>query len=270
MYNTNHVYDLSFRAPGRVRKKPHIIFTITNVHFAELNIELQRQLTRFDAATYIGHETQFTLPYPDLFGHTEFGYGKCGLVLTKRDSVHLCIELSEQALHEVVLTIHVLTSVLNCDMQNAVADASNQHQLLELETQCRPGYEMYGHSVAGNVSPRLVSWLRNKGEQAYKCRSSLPELDAVGNAMRHTWRVINQRTQWKSARFCGCTILRDGRFILTCPGNACDVAMYFDSRCDPEEPEEVRFSCHNLDQPRQQLTLVAGLAKLCELARRNE
>ncbi len=53
-----------------------------------------------------------------------------------------------------------------------------------------------------------------------------------------------------------------------CPGDACDVSIYPDQIYgDALGTKSVRFACHNLDSAAQQITLIAGIAKLCELAR---
>lgn len=58
--------------------------------------------------------------------------------------------------------------------------------------------------------------------------------------------------------------------MLGCFGNACDIDIYPDHTCGEMDEPYVRFSCHNLDTAAQQMTLLAGLAKLCELARAEE
>lgn len=72
-------------------------------------------------------------------------------------------------------------------------------------------------------------------------------------------------------RECRATIAPDGRFNLKCPGNACEVSIYPDRLYgDNMGTRSVQFSCHNLDGAVQQITLLVGIAKLCELARNKE
>lgn len=52
--------------------------------------------------------------------------------------------------------------------------------------------------------------------------------------------------------------------MLNCPGNACGIHPVIHW----EEGENgYKFSCHNVDTPMQQLTLLAGLATLHDKAR---
>jgi hypothetical protein len=58
----------------------------------------------------------------------------------------------------------------------------------------------------------------------------------------------------------------DGRPIITCPGNACDFAVYPDG-VDLGESYPKEMHSHNVDTPTQQLSLLYGLACLHDLAR---
>jgi len=86
--------------------------------------------------------------------------------------------------------------------------------------------------------------------------------------MRQAWVAVVPQDLREWASKCGAWITVDGRFMFECLGDACDVAIYPDSL--EGEEGSVEFGCHNLDQARQQVTLLAGLAKLCALARNDE
>jgi hypothetical protein len=53
----------------------------------------------------------------------------------------------------------------------------------------------------------------------------------------------------------------NGFLTLTCPGDACGIHM---SSHNPSEDEGSDFSCHNVDNPCQALTLIVGMAALEE------
>ncbi|HVV38969.1 MAG TPA: hypothetical protein VHD31_01455 [Candidatus Paceibacterota bacterium] len=269
MYNTAHVYDLSFVAPTRKpRTKPQIVFTLDEELLSELNNRLQHLLRRVNAARYCGREVQFWYPTPDLFGRIEFGFEKCGLMTKHDGDVSLRIELSEEMLFCSTLTINLLAHALIVPFEGR--KLSNRPQLIDLETLCdRDRLQGYGHDIGGYVSGGVNAWLRKQGTQVPDDRYSIPVPEEVITAMRHAWYAVAAEDQKRWASECGGRIANDGRFMLECFGNACDVAIYPDNAV-ADEKGSVPFSCHNLDRPDQQITLIAGLAKLCELVRKEE
>jgi hypothetical protein len=88
---------------------------------------------------------------------------------------------------------------------------------------------------------------------------------AVVTAMRHAWRATARESWQEYVDECKGRIFQRGAFILDCFGNACDVGVY-PSEFRTDETSHT-ISCHNLDTAEQQLTFLAGLAKLCELTR---
>ncbi|HVM58708.1 MAG TPA: hypothetical protein VMT80_00005, partial [Candidatus Paceibacterota bacterium] len=150
--------------------------------------------------------------------------------------------------------------------ENAIP--SNRKQLMEVEPFVRIGQSMYGHPLGGDVFPTARRWLERYADRTPKARNAWsdnrPLPSSVVEAMRSSWRSLARKDLRKYARENGGSISSDGRFIFNCFGNACDIAMYPEgSPRDAEMPS--RFSCHNLDGPIQQLTLLAGVAALFDL-----
>ncbi|MBU6370622.1 MAG: hypothetical protein KGH93_00560 [Patescibacteria group bacterium] len=121
--------------------------------------------------------------------------------------------------------------------------------------------EMYGGALSVTLTPAVSRWLSRQEDH-----SSLVEVErAMQKTDRHLWnnpRFIPRVYEFRAA-------CRQPKWInLTVPGNACglDPSSYSD-----ETPE--RGYClapHNTDSSIQQLTLLAGLAKLHELVRRDK
>lgn len=266
MYNTSELYQLSFVSPSRrPRTGPQIVFTVKTKHLDEINDRLRIRVTRYreHAEKYCSPETIFTYPVPDLFGHLEFGYGSCGLITIEDDYAHMRIELgSGERLLQCTLTIHLLTQVLADPMDDS--HETNRPQQTEFLTSCEI-VDFHAHAVGGHVSGAFMAWLREQGKQ----ENSAAVTDVV-RSMRQVWKAITRRKFHKWTKECDARIYSDGRFTLTCPGNACDLSIYPDSLYGDVDKFGVQFSCHNLDTADQQIILLAGFAKLCELARKSE
>lgn len=268
MYNTSELYELSFISPSKKQRRgPQLVFTIQAEYLAEISkrLDLLAKGWAEHANQYCTRGSFFTPVSRDLF-RVEFGYGRCGTVTFEDGKAHLCVELrGGEQVFQSTLTISLLATVLCLPIEGA--HQSNQVQQIDIEARCDRKARVYGHAVGGYVSARLRRWLRSEVGKI-RGRSSIPMPQKVVQAMQETWFAISGTRFAQSARDCGGSISSDGRFVLTCPGDACDLAIYPDQiRGDHLS---VRFSCHNLDDPIQQLTLLAGLARLCELARKDE
>lgn len=252
---------------------PQIVFSFKEKALDELNTRLYELADYYTehAREYCNSEVTFSLPAPDLFGRIEFGYGKCGFVTKTDGGIDLRIELGRGVrLYHSTLTIHLLTRAFRTFAESI--EFSNRQQQLDLETLCDHKRSVgYGHAVGGYVWPALSSWLCRQGERLPDDYHRLPAPQEVLSAMQATWHTVTPRKLKKYASHCRGEIRQNGTFMLECFGNACDIAVYPDligNRKLDEEPTE--FSCHNLDNAYQQITLLAGLAKMCELARAGE
>lgn len=264
-----HTYDLGF-VPHAI--KPEIVFIIKTEHLDAL-------IARLDRFTFdISHESnqyfkprgsEFVLFEKELFDRV-FGYGRCGRVTLQDDEAWLRIELGrEWRIYEATYTIHVLSRVLSAPFSE---ELTNHAQQLDLATRADRTAFGWGHMLNGYLSASVVCWLRLYAEKnknhadSYWCTRMHPDVLA---AMRCTWKAIGQKELTEYANEADGVISGEGRFILKCFGNACDIAIYPDTPMYEEEGY-ANFSCHNLDSADQQLTLLAGLAKLLELARQTE
>ncbi|MDR3571577.1 MAG: hypothetical protein P4L81_05305 [Candidatus Pacebacteria bacterium] len=263
MYNTGELYELSFVAPNE-GAKPRLVFTIATVYLEELVERLRILSTKWHshAQNYCHRDVEFVLFSSDLFGRVEFGYDRCGFVTTSNEETLL--ELDREKLQASTMTLKLLTLALAVPIKKQ--RASNRLQQIDLELRCDPfDINGYNHAVSGYVSAPMIAWLRKQG-MADSMRLPKPILDS----MRQTWKAVCRDGLQHWAAECDAWVDSDGRFMLCCFGNACDIAIYPDGSCGKMDDAYVRFSCHNLDSAVQQVTLLAGLAKMCELARIQE
>lgn len=269
MNDNPYVYDLSFVSSGKSRTtKPQIVFTFKEKYLEELSKRLYIFLGSIDTVAYFDSEAKFSFPCPGLFGNIEFGFGRCGLVTFRDEEVDLCIELKEgEGLFHATLTIYLLTKALTLSFENS-SGIPNREQQINLETVCeRRRSGGYGHAISGYISSQVIAWLREQAKRIPENANSVSVPKDVIKAMREVWSAVSEKDLKKYAEHCSGSITEDGRFILQCFGNACDVAIYPDSFSFGTD-HLAKFECHNLDNASQQVTLIAGLAKLCENARK--
>lgn len=268
---STYTYDLAFRTAKEAKQKqPEIVFIIEEQYLELVYDRLAVLNSRFMnlAHTYFdGKVDTFISPKTDLFGG--FGYGDCGYVTKNGDEAQLHIPLrSGHRMLEATYTIHILAMVLAVPFDEE--RQSNRDQQVSLETRAdRYSRAGWGHMLAGYVGPSLIRWLQRYGSDhrdGIDSFWSAPLPEEVLQAMQITWRAITEGSYKRYADEIRGRISHEGRFLMTCFGNACDISIYPDQWIH-DDCEHVRFACHNLDNPDQQLTLLAGLAKLCELAR---
>ena len=138
----------------------------------------------------------------------------------------------------------------------------------EIETSCRLPQlltfrtitvrNMHGGSLGGNYSIPLVKWLSSLGRNT--------QITAMIYAMKSSYQRMLGKREYDNSYFQAYVANEKGWLNVSCPGSACGLHPadgYL------EEGEGYQFSCHNVDSPMQQLTLIAGLAALHEKARRD-
>ncbi len=271
--NLKHIYDISFVPPqGSKEINPHIVFSMDEQYLEELQEKLciiTERLKEYKDE-YFGTDLEFTPLSKDVFGNYTFGCGRCGYMYIDNKVIYIHFELTLNVdIHHISMTMFLLLKVLNFFVYDEEIENPNNIQFLQLDTVCQIGH--HGHSISGSVSPKLGAWLKKQGEclEDESAFSNVSLLD-VEKTMRQTWNQFTERKLEESPRECRAIIVRSGRFSLVCPGDACDVSIYPDQVYGDEiGTMSVRFACHNLDVAKQQITLVAGLAKLCELARKD-
>lgn len=271
----NHTYDLAFVAPNRRPfAPPEIVFIVDERHMDEIVTRLSKVVCAFNncADAYLPDtEASFNLPTPDLFDNKEFGYRNCGYWTIENTKVHLRFPLRPDP-WAMYCTLSIFMLVKALDSPFAEAAPSNRTQDVSLLTLCELGrFGGYGHAIGGWFSENILRWLREYAQgkvRAFGILEAAPMHPEVIRAMQATWHNIatGELKQYASSREVYGWIRENGSFSLNCFGDACDIGIYPDQWLD-EGCELVEFGCHNLDTAYQQLTLLAGVAKLCQLAR---
>lgn len=253
---------------------PEIIFIVDEQHFTETVQQLQLVITRSAThiTAYLGEdETFFTLPFPDLFGKISFGYSDCGYVTNDSGKIYFRVPLRPHPwTHRCALTITLLARVFDSLSVNNDLDDIRQEIILMLLCD-RSRLSGCGHSVGGWVSKRVMTWLKNYAAGQFldlKNDDRILMHPAVIQAQQAAWLAVNEADMYEYANSQHITsrVYGSGAFIMTCFGNACDLGVY-PSDYTGEEAGLIDLASHNLDTPEQQLTLVSGLAALCQLVR---
>ncbi len=146
-------------------------------------------------------------------------------------------------------TFSVLTTWLHfCEIETSVS----YPQLMTFETLTRQG--MHGGSLNGDISIPFKAYLESLGD-IY--------LHEISTATKSAHNQMFGYKEFYESSFN--SYISKGRFIIDCPGNATGLhpSDWYD-----EKGKGFEFSCHNVDSPAQQLTLIVGLAVLCDMARR--
>lgn len=121
--------------------------------------------------------------------------------------------------------------------------------------------ESHGGSLSGEFSIPLCDWLKQLEEKANR-----EVLEAVTEAMWSAYTEMFNRPKLYPKYQFRAWIHDGGRLTLDCPGDACGI--YIPPESTWREGRGREFSCHNVDNPMQQITLLAGLAALHDKARR--
>jgi hypothetical protein len=122
--------------------------------------------------------------------------------------------------------------------------------------------EMHGGSLGGDYSVELCNWmgslyLQNKGR--YEVTEMTEAMKIAHKKMFGAFRFGQEYYLWAK-------IVNDNGWLnVNCPGDACGLHPADSFFRDGKGYE---FACHNVDNPMQQITLLAGLAALHDKARR--
>jgi hypothetical protein len=129
-------------------------------------------------------------------------------------------------------------------------------QLMTVTTICAHG--QHGGSLGGTYSRELVQWL-----STFKESQHIPEME---QAMRTTRKhMLGLKYYEEPFHFRATVDYENGWLNVSIPGDACGLNP---SDGHIETGRGYNFSCHNTDEPAQQLTLLCGLAALHDLARK--
>lgn len=275
----NLTYDLAFVGPSRrPRTAPEIVFIIDERHLSETvdRLHLLNDRYREYIDNYLGVDgVSFTLPIPDLFGHKVFGFGKCGYYTVKAGKVWFRLQLRPYPwTHYNAMTIFLLTKTLGATFVQEAS--SNQQQDVSIMTLAERGRSGgYGHATGGWLSARVVEWLRSYAKANQQPMGIIseaapmhPEVIKAQQAAAGAMTSERKYGYRASQRQIYGWIRTNGAFSMNCYGDACDLGIYPDQIYESGSlRESVDLGCHNLDNADQQLTLLAGLAKICQLAR---
>lgn len=110
---------------------------------------------------------------------------------------------------------------------------------------------MHGAELGGEYGIELVNWLRRQLVNK--------NLDAVTDAMMRAHGRLIGNDLYERYHFRASIDSANGWLNVSCPGDACGLHPDY---YDIEHDRGYQFSSHNVDNPHQQLTLLAGLAAL--------
>ncbi len=267
--NQNHAFDLSFANSEQAESRiPEIIFTIKKKLLEEF-IDRLYNLTSHSfryANKYLEEDVNFSLPILDLLGNQAFGYQSCGYWTAEDEKIHFRLPLRPRPwTYRCSLTINIVTQALSTPLNTGPGDNVEQDFLLTTLSD-RNRSTGYGHAVGGWISERILNWLKTQTKNGVSYTNN-------HDMVAMPTEVISAQLEAAKAIMAndsgiGGWIRKSGAFSLTCFGNACDLSVYPDQQLD-EGCEFAELACHNLDSPEQQLILLAGFAKICELSRKN-
>lgn len=132
-------------------------------------------------------------------------------------------------------------------------------QLLVVRTMTQR--DAHGGSLSGMFSIPLCKWLGN----IFQAKdTSIPEMIS---AMQVTYGYMSgELKEYEKHDFRAYAHDWKGWLNVSCPGNACGLHPLRGTEVD----RGYNFSCHNVDSPIQQITLLAGLAALNDRTRREK
>ena len=132
--------------------------------------------------------------------------------------------------------------------------SSSISQLMTLQVCTQHG--MNGSELGGEFSYHLCQWLGRFGDQydlkmvTKVAMSAYDKMLGLQGYDQHYFRSFTRQT--------------NGRIIIDVPGNACGIHP---THSGWDGNEGCEFASHNVDSPMQQLSLIAGLAALHDMAR---
>ena len=119
--------------------------------------------------------------------------------------------------------------------------------------------EMQGGSLGGEYSKRLCYWMCLLWDQGKQNIVEMKDAMVVAYNKMLGKDSYNEHSTWAEIAY------NNGWLNTSCPGDACGLHP---ADFSIERGEGYRFTCHNVDNPMQQITLLAGLAALHDKARK--
>ncbi len=125
------------------------------------------------------------------------------------------------------------------------------------------GMNDYGLSV--NVSPALARWIAKQPE-GRNAEMGNTILEVTKHMSRYISEQAKKGEYFSAQSYCRTEFGAYFGVSLTTDGDACDLGSGGAQRSNPD-PESYVLGPHNVDCFRQQFSLFAGVAKMCEIAR---
>ena len=117
----------------------------------------------------------------------------------------------------------------------------------------------HGGSLDGTYGIPLAKWLSSFPEN-----TEIPEMT---EAMVLAWeKMFRKVDEYDRHNFYAKVANENGWLNVSCSGDRC--GLHPVDSWGPKSGRGYKFSCHNVDTPAQQITLLAGLAALCDKAKK--
>lgn len=155
-------------------------------------------------------------------------------------------------------TLSVILSTLEVLKEAHQGTNPERTQLFTLSTRVGTPYT-FGAPIHGFAAPAFVRWISENANDPAIEKKAVAAMERVWVTLGKIRHREHQRHNGFSAK-----LKPSGLFYLQCPGDTCEVGTYPGMHTDPDGGKQI--SCQNLDTPNQQLSLMAGLARLHELA----
>lgn len=175
---------------------------------------------------------------------------RCPLAQLTRDS-------DWQPLYETCASLGVVILMLSEHDEAWTESPGNRCQLLTIDG-LRVERDVHGGHFGISLSRPLTTWLRQFNER---------NIDPVINAMHEAFNHMFYRTMERHPLNFGASVSNERWLHLHVPGNCS--CLDRDGSTVHYYPEGYPLSTHNVDGPLQQLSLLAGLGRLCDLARKD-
>lgn len=157
--------------------------------------------------------------------------------------------------HDAFAVSASFTVLFKAIFYNELETSAKVPQLLTVQTMTKA--DMHGGSLNGMYSIPLVRWLGTIAKR---------QIEEMITAMTRAYNFMCESSP-NDNRFYARVESSDGWLNVSCPGDACGLNPSHGS-LQGRVGRGYQFSCHNVDSPLQQLTLLAGLAALHDKARR--
>lgn len=269
-YAYSRIYGLSFLFPNKKagRRYPEIVLSTLPEYAEGVKQYFENRLEGIQAgadkylcreADIVSRDAQRSFSFA---AQQFFGVDSCVLIAEDGGAVNFHFPLVPSRVDELVFTLHVLLLAFDACSYEELEAPENIRQLVTMHTRVENDISAgWGHAMSGYVYPEMRRWLARVGSSGVE-----DPLKDVRTAMVAAARALDPALAKLFADMCRARVDSTGRFLLECAGNACDIAIYPDLDSGPEAEEPSHVGCHNLDSARQQLTLIAGLAALHDMA----